>query len=575
MKPIRQLSVFLLLAGFAVLLGARLYYWQVLRHDSLSVMARAEHYRDELIPARRGSIYDASGNVLATNEAVNSVYAARKQIDHPHRVANILSPLLGLPAASIYQSITNPHLRFIRLKPWVSAAVAKELKAAKLGGIFLEPTTRRIYSQGSLAAQILGFVNQDGKGQYGLEEAYNSVLAGQPGHLKAEVDTAGRPISFTTPRDSAAARNGADLITSVDSTLQYVAERELAKAVKQHGATGGSIVIMDPRTGDLLADANLPSFDPNTYATSPEAAFANPSISQIYEPGSTFKIVTMSIGLAEHAVAPTTTIHDSGALTLGGIHITNWNGKGHSPENMIQVLEYSSNVGAATVGWRVGASHFYRHIKDFGFDQKTGIDMAGEVRGDGLFPGQSGWTPANLVTNSFGQGLALTPLQLVTAVSAVANGGLLMKPRVVTAVRDANGVHPIPPTVVRRVLDPTVARTLTDMLVQSAVGEAQLARVPGFEVAAKTGTAQIASPKGGYLRGKFIASLMGFAPANNPRFVMLVKIDEPSDVPWGSEVAAPVWRKIAKQIFVHFKIQPTDPAALARSTPEPTPVTAS
>jgi cell division protein FtsI/penicillin-binding protein 2 len=274
-------------------------------------------------------------------------------------------------------------------------------------------------------------------------------------------------------------------------------------------------------------------------------------------------------------VQPDTPIHDPGFLSLGGITITNWDGKGHSPETATMVLQYSSNVGAATIGWKVGAEHYYPHIKDFGFGQKTGIDLAGELAGQVLFPDQNGWTPSNLVTNSFGQGIAVTPMQLVTAVAAVANGGMLVQPHIVREIKGTDGTHEVNPAPVRRVLEADVAKTMTQMLTDSASAknsEAFAAVVPGYKVAVKTGTAQIASPTGGYESDKFVASLMGFAPADDPKFVMLVKIDQPQDVPFGSEVAAPVWQSIAKQLFVHFKVQPTDPDALAKSAATPTPV---
>ncbi len=569
----RQIVVFLLLVVFSGVLGARLYYWQVQRHGWLAEMAQREHFRDEQIPARRGAIYDGHGSVLATNEAVDSVYAARKQIEDPAKVAQVLSGLVDVPEQTILERISDPQLQFVRLKTWVTADVSQKIRDKRLAGIFLEPTTRRTYPQTSLAAHLLGFTNQDGAGQYGLEEFYNQALAGTAGHLRAEVDTAGRPINFSTPREASPARDGADLVTSIDSALQYIAERELADAVKKHKASGGSIVVMEPHSGEIMAMASVPAFDPNRYGDSDAASFPNPAVSKIYEPGSTFKIITMSIGLAEKAVEPTTPIYDPGYLSLAGIHITNWNGKGHSPENATQVLQYSSNVGAATIGWKVGAPKYYPHIQDYGLGVPTGIDLAGELPGQVVYPNQPNWSPSNLVTNSFGQGIAVTPLQLVTAVSAVANGGMQVKPHVVREIRGADAPQRPITGEVRRVLEPQVAATLTKMLVDSAkIGEAQFAVVPGFNVAAKTGTAQVASPTGGYAEGKFIASLMGFAPANDPKFVMLVKIDEPQDVPFGSEVAAPVWREIAKQLFVHFKIEPTDPAALAKSVVTPTPV---
>ncbi|MBV9120715.1 MAG: penicillin-binding protein 2, partial [Chloroflexi bacterium] len=259
----RQWAVFGALFLFAAVLGARLYYWQVQRHDWLAAMAQREHVRDDTIAARRGEIYDTNGNVMATNEAVDSVYASRKQIDDAGKTAATLSPLIGVPQEQLLARITDQNVEFVRLKPWVTPDVSQRIKDSKLPGIFLEPTTHRIYPQATLAAQLLGFTNQDGQGQYGLEEAYDQQLGGTPGHLQAEVDTAGRPINFSTPRDSLPAHDGADLVTSIDSTLQYIAQRELAAAVKQHKAKAGTVLVMDPKTGEILANANVPDFDPN------------------------------------------------------------------------------------------------------------------------------------------------------------------------------------------------------------------------------------------------------------------------------------------------------------------------
>src|SRR5712692_3068051 len=274
----RQIAVFLLLFVFAGVLGARLYYWQVQRHDWLTEMAQREHFRDEQIPPRRGAVYDVHGSVLATNEAVDAVYAARKQIDDPVKAAQALSPLIDMPEQAILERISNPDLQFVRLKPWVAADVSQKIKDKRLAGIFLEPTTRRIYPQSQLAAHLLGFTNQDGTGQYGLEEFYDKALAGTAGHLRAEMDTAGRPINFSTPREASPARDGTDLVTSIDSALQYIAERELAESVKKHKASGGSIVVMEPRTGEIMAMASTPTFDPNRYASSEAAVFPNPAI---------------------------------------------------------------------------------------------------------------------------------------------------------------------------------------------------------------------------------------------------------------------------------------------------------
>ncbi|HET6317094.1 MAG TPA: penicillin-binding protein 2, partial [Chloroflexota bacterium] len=361
-----------------------------------------------------------------------------------------------------------------------------------------------------------------------------------------------------------------------DRTIQYVAERELDRAIAQHQGSGGTVIVMDVKTGAVLAMASRPGFDPNKFDEFAQQTelFANPAVTLLYEPGSTFKIITMATALNERVVTPETTYTDNGVLSIGGFTIRNWDGKANGLTNMTQLLEKSSNIGASWVALnKLGADRFYRYVAAFGFGQPTGIDLQGEGRG--LVKDHRGrnWAEVDLATNSFGQAISITPLQLVTAVSAIANGGILMRPYVVRQVVDpATGktVQETQPRIVRQVISREAATTLLGMLVNAAEnGETRGTLVPGFRVAGKTGTAQIPDlVNGGYDPNWTIASFVGAVPADDPQFVILVKIDKPQDEPWGSLIAKPAFAIIGQEITRYKKLRPTEPI----KTPTPSPV---
>jgi cell division protein FtsI/penicillin-binding protein 2 len=527
-----------------------------MEHGHLSAVEAAQHAALDVQLPMRGEIVDAQGNPLATDVSESLVYAAPKEIRDPARTAALLAPVLHLPQKTIRDLVTG-------YSPWVplSAAVdertSQEVRNLALPGIILDPIVKRDYPEGETASQVLGFANADNHGQYGLEQYYDQLLSGKAGWRSVLRDTAGNDIRVGSRLDTPA-HKGADLHLSINGTVQGLVEDELQKAVKQHHADGGTVIVMNPRTGFILGMASLPSFDPNHYSrVTDQHRYFNPATYNLYEPGSTFKIVTMAAGLDTHVITPQSTLYDTGQFTIAGVTLHNWNMSGFGLENMTQVLQHSANVGAAWVSQRLGTALFYKYVKAFRFGQPTGIDLVPESPGILPLPGDKTWTVVNQYTNAFGQGLAVTPIQLLRAVATVANGGVMMKPQIVKRIVYDGHIIDRPPVSQGRVVSPQTAHTLTNMLVHSAIGgEASLGLVKGYNVAAKTGTANVAGPNGQYIPGDTIASIVGYAPAFHPQFAVLVKIDHPRDTPWGSMAAAPVLKDLLQELFMYYRVPP-------------------
>ncbi|HVB97400.1 MAG TPA: penicillin-binding protein 2 [Chloroflexota bacterium] len=545
-----------------LLLSARLVYLQVIEHAHFGTMATAEHWRESIIPPRRGDILDTSGNELATSVTYESLYASTTEVSDPAAVAQKLAPIIGAPASDIQKILSNKQAAPTLIKAWLPDDVATAVEKLGIDGLFLQQEPKRVYPQGNLAAQVLGVVGADNNGLSGLELAYNSELAGKPGKLVAERDTAGDALALG-PHQYTAPINGSTLTLTIDRYVQWVAERELEAAVSQHHAKGGSVVVLDPRTGAVLAIAGRPTFQNNAtelYSQQNVDMYGIPAVSNAYEPGSIFKIVTMAAALDTGTVTPNTSFFNPGYFNYYGGTIHDAIGRSPGPETMAQTLTYSSNIGVAWAAGQVGAVKFYEYAQRFGIGRPTDIDLPGEASGVLRLPTADDWHPFDLATNSFGQGLSVTPIQMAAAVAAVANGGTLMKPYVVKRIESPAETRLFYPTVVGQVIKPQTAVTLTNMLVQvvddNTLGESRLARVPGYAVAGKTGTAEIPIA-GGYSPNRTIASFAGFAPAENPRFVILVRIDDPQDSPWGETVAAPVFSAIARQLINYYQIPPT------------------
>src|SRR5919199_611532 len=430
-RPLRLACLFGLICLCAAGIAARLAYWQVSQATPLRQKLNAQKTLDEQVPARRGSIRDANGDLLATNPSVDYVYASPGQIKNPEETAARLAPALDTEPDKLLPLLTDREHAYVRLLSGrkLTPEESQRVAGLRLPGIFLEPTTTRVYPDNQLAAHLLGFVDGESQGWYGLEGQYAEVVGGHPGHLRAERDTAGNEIGFSS-REFQPPVDGQDLVLTIDRTIQYVAERELDRAIVQHKASGGSVIVMQPRTGEILAMASRPTFDPNTFGDfgdHPEV-FTNPAVTSLYEPGSTFKIFTMAGALNDKVVTPETTYTDTGGFAVGGYVLHNWDGKANGVTNMTQLLEKSSNVGAATIATKLGKDAFYKYVSAFGFGRPTGVDLQGEATGLVKDPNAKDWGNVDLATNSFGQGISVTPIQLITAASAVANGGIMMRP---------------------------------------------------------------------------------------------------------------------------------------------------
>jgi cell division protein FtsI/penicillin-binding protein 2 len=473
-------------------------------------------------------------------------------ITDTQHVASHLSPILGVSLGELV-SLLDPQKPYALLKKRVSQEVADTIDSLGFRGIYLEPKLRRSYPDRGLAAHLLGLVDYDGNGAYGLE-GYHDLLLKGIGDIEGRVYHRGEAMLFAFPQ-LPLSQGDTHLVLTLDRNIQYLAEQELAKAVAQYQADSGTIIVMDPKTGAILAMANYPSYDPNHFYEVPMELYINPAVSQQYEPGSVFKILTMAAGLDAGVINLDSAFYDSGKIEVGGIVIQNPDRRAHGLVTMTDILAYSLNVGIAYVSTSLGEETFYAYLKQFGCGDHTGVDLDGEVAGTLKEPGSRDWHESDLGTNSFGQGVAVTPLQMVAAVAAVANGGVLMKPYVVERIVDDQGVFVTQPTIVRQVVSAQTAEQLTDMLVEAVERGMELAMVPGYDIAGKTGTAQI--PVGDHYDPELtIASFVGYAPADDPQFIVLVKIDKPRLDPWGAEVAAPVFKTIAERLFVLLDIPP-------------------
>lgn len=553
-SPRRLVLVWALFSVFILVLMGRLLYWQVLRHPELEQLGDQEHYLSRIIYPQRGLILDREGRPLAVNLYGYDVFASPQQVRDPLHIAETLSPILDFTPGDLLGLLTSDGPG-VTLARGISLETGQSILSRGLPGIEAVALPRRAYPEGTVASHILGFVNLDGQGVYGLEEWYDEVLRGEPGSRGGEEDPQGLEViagygSYVPPED------GATLILTLDQSIQSLVEEELDKALQASGAESGTIIVMEPKSGAILAMASRPSYDPNRYyAVQPQEIFVNPAISQVFEPGSIFKIITMAAALDSGLVTPQSTYEDRGTILVGGRPIYNWDYSARGTTTMTELLRYSLNVGAATLSTSLGVEKFYEYAHRFGFGEKSGIDLAAEIAGLVKVPGDTLWYESDLGTNSFGQGIGVTPLQMVTAVAAVANGGYLVQPYVVQKIITAEGETVFQPVARRQVISPQTAADLTKMLVEAVPGETSLAAVPGYTIAGKTGTAQIPIP-GGYDPVWTIATFVGFAPAEDPQFAILVKLDRPSAAPWGSVVAAPAFRAIAQELFNYLGIPP-------------------
>jgi cell division protein FtsI (penicillin-binding protein 3) len=545
----------LIALGFSVL-AARLVHLQVVRHHELSQLAERQYSRTVVLHAQRGPIVDRHGAALATSTAAESLFAQPRVIGDPVRAAARLAPLIDVPAPKIHALLTAGR-SFVWLRRRMPPAAAARVKALQEPGLGFLPEPLRLYPNRELAAHVVGFEGTDG-GLEGIERAFNRELAGRAGKAIMGRDALGRDVATQQIVQPTAPGQGVRL--TIDTTIQYLAEREVDAAYRRTRSRAAMAVAMDPRTGDVLAMAIRPTFNPNTFAEAHSSAeWRNRAITDPFEPGSTFKAILAAAALEEGVVRPDDRIFgENGAITIARTTIRDW--KKYGWLSFAEVLQNSSNVGSIKVGLALGRERYYRYMTAFGFGAPTGIGLAGESRGLLRDPGR--WSALSLPTMSIGQEVSVTALQMVAAFSAVANGGTLMEPRLVLATLDADGrpLRRFEPRAVRQVISPATARTLREILVRVVdQGTGHKAAIPGYAVAGKTGTAQKLDPATRrYSRAPGVLSFVGFAPAEDPRLVLLVMLDEPKNEQWGSQAAAPIFAAIAREVLRYLEIPPRD-----------------
>lgn len=544
----RLLALFALGLLWMAAVLARLGYLQLVCYSDY--LARAHHQQERIIEVspKRGALYDRNGHELAMSVPVDSCFAVPAEISDPELVARLLSRLLGVSQEELAARLASSR-SFVWVARKLPPEKARRIQALNLRGVYFQKENRRFYPEHQLAAHVLGYVDIDEHGLGGVEYALDSEVRGRPGRMLVLADARRRWYD----RNEQAADAGESVVLTLDENIQYIAEKELAAAIEKTHARAGTVVVEDPNNGELLALANWPTFDANAAGESPPEARMNRAVSAIYEPGSTFKIITLAAAFEEGVARPAEVIDcQMGSIELAGRRIRDW--KPFGQLTVAQVLEDSSDVGAIKIGLRLGAPRLCSYARAFGFGEPTGIELPSESRG--LLRAVEHWSAVSIGSVSIGQEIGVTPVQLVNAVSAIANGGLLYRLHVVRELRKGARVRIPSEPEPRRLVSPTAAATMRQLL-ESAVreGTGRAARLEGYTAAGKTGTAQKIDPATGrYSRTQYVSSFVGFAPLNNAAVTILVALDSPEGPHHGGEVAAPVFQRVAQQVLAYLDV---------------------
>ncbi len=552
-----------------LLLLGRLAYWQLWQHVTLSQAAEAQYATSRAIQTQRGTIFDRHGQVMATNQERYTLFAEPPVLTaDPPTIVDKLWPILAtsleIPAErasdeawlktqsqnwqnELVSTLSATDRKWLPLWHRLDRTQRDQINGLSLTGLGFDPREYRLYPDASVSAHILGFVGKNEQGEdqgyFGVEGYYDLELRGRAGREERQTTALGLPIALGQSQQLRA-QPGRDLVLTIDKALQFRVEQALLAGIERYGAASGEVVIMDPHNGEILAMAAFPNYDPSHFLDFDPKDYRNPAIADLYEPGSTFKILTVAAGLEEGVITPETQCPDcDGPRLISGSPIRTWDEQYHPNINIRDALALSDNTAMVFVQEQLGKESFLSWLRRFGLDQKTGIDLQGEEQY--LFRPDDQWRTIDIATASFGQGIAVSSLSLVRAASAIANGGFLIQPHVVQSVIDQGVTLPVETDPPQTILSPETTRTVTDLMINAVQkGDAKWVAPQDMVVAGKTGTAQIAE-KGKYLEDKTIASFIGFAPADHPEFVMLVKLREPTTSPWGSETAAPLWFQIA------------------------------
>lgn len=545
--------VFIGCLSLLLIIIARLFYIQVLSPDQY---ATNDYLQTVRINPLRGSIVDRNNEPLVINETKYLLYAEPPHMDEDTRdYVYELDKILELGESTLEAKLDTKKL-WIPVTRGVTFDQKEEIQALDMPGLGFEEEPQRYYPEASLAAHLVGFVGKDNDGDsigyFGVEGYYNKDLEGLPGILKTERDVLGRPIVVGT-QDKLKGEDGRVLMLTIDKGTQLIAKNKLKKALETYEAQSGCVTIADPYTLEILALTCLPDFDPEKYYEFTEKEFKNPVVSNTFEPGSIFKPLIVAAALEDGAIEPDDTFNEEGPIKIGGYYIRTWNDEYNGKVDISRILQTSSNVGMVYIGEQLGNEKVRKSLDDFGLGQLTDIDVQGEVPSSI----RQEWYPIDYATATFGQGIALTQIQMLTAFAAIANDGLIMKPHVVKKMISEQGdVKEIQPKEVRRIFSEKTTRDVKKMLYETVQnGEAHYKIPDGYKMAGKTGTAQIAV-EGTYDASKTNASFIGFAPVNKPKFIMLVTLREPQASPWASETAAPLFFDIAKDLLVKYNIAP-------------------
>lgn len=551
-----------LILGTSFLIGlsiiGRLYQKSIAEHTTSVKAAESQYAFRQAVMGERGKILVKDGRngyfALAQNELRHLVLAVPINIKDPSATAKALAPKLGIEESKIFDAINNKKAYVPPLKHGLTRQEADAIKALKLKGIILQAESVRTYPEGDLASQTLGFVNAEGKGNYGVEGAYDTILKGAQGYRVGEKDNAGRLITL---EDEVEAKNGSDIVLTIDRDIQHYVELSLAESVKRYEADGGSVVIVNPKTGAIVAMATTPTYNPNEYSqVKDQATFVNPVLSSVWEPGSIAKPLVMALAIDKGLVEPDTKETFGASVKVLNHEIFTAEKKAFGEQTMTQVLENSDNVGMVWIADKLGNQAEYDGLKSFGISEAPTIKLSNVVGGS--MPALKNWNDLSRANLSFGQGFSSTPLQMALAYGALANGGKLMQPYVVDEVRDELGaLTKTEPKVVRQVVSPDTSRKVSTMLESVVInGHAKRAGVAGYRVGGKTGTAQVPDPTGGYYEDRHIGSLAGYFPLSNPQYAMVVKLDSPKTVKFAESSAGPTFGEIAKWILLHKQVRP-------------------
>lgn len=544
--------LFLLISICFAVIIAKLFFIQIITPYNY----RQNNIVTKRILPERGKVFDRNKDPLVVNQTMYQMYFEPKKMEDVFLSIKGINSILGLGEATLEAKIDKTK-EWVAVTGGIDKKQKDDVEKMKLKGIGFIEESRRYYPEGSLSAHLLGFVGKSEKGgsvgYFGLEGFYDKDLTGLPGLIKSEEDLAGRAI-FVGTQKKTDPENGRDLILTIDKSVQKIIKTRLEKGLERYEAKEGCIIVADPNTMEIFGLSCLPDFNPDEYYRFSEYFFRNFSVSDAYEPGSTFKPLIVAAALEERAIKPDEVFQEDGPITVGDYTIRTWNNKYEGEISMTRILEKSSNVGMVYIGEKLGDKKIYEYIKKLGFGELTGIDLQGEIAGY-LRPRQQ-WYPIDYATVTFGQGIAVTPIQMVRAFSALINGGNLMKPFMVRSIASQEKERKISPKIEKTVFSKKTSEIIKKMLVSTIEnGDARWARPKGYKIGGKTGTAQIPI-KGHYDPTKTIASFIGFAPADNPRFIAMVILKEPQSSQWGSETAAPLFFEIAKDLLVYYNINP-------------------